>query len=159
MDLYQQQLYLYLHRLDKETSGLIVFAKNIKTKNYLQNNWNNFERKYCALVVGKTKNYDTLISNLKENKNHFVYSSEDGKQAITEYKKIKEVNNYTLLDINIKTGRKNQIRVQLNDNKTPILGDLKYGKFKYKRLCLNAYKLVIILNNKQQIFEIDKVRW
>ena len=132
-----------VHRLDKDTSGLVVFAKNIKTKNYLQSNWNKVERKYKAIVIGITKDKDILKNYLQENKNHYVYVANSGDLAITEYKKIKEINNNTLLDINIKTGKKNQIRVQLSNIGHPILGDKKYGNNKYKRLCLHAYKLVL----------------
>lgn len=132
-----------VHRLDKDTSGLIVFAKNRKIKNYLQNNWNKVERRYLALVKGITKDCDTLKNYLQENKNNFVYVSSTGALAITEYKKIKEINKNSLLDINIKTGKKNQIRVQLSNIGHPILGDKKYGNNDYKRLCLHAYKLVL----------------
>lgn len=148
-----------VHRLDRETSGIVLFAKNEFIKNKLQDNWNDIaiERKYIAIVTGKTKDKDVLKSYLKENQNHFVYSSNTGKLAITEYKKIKEVNDLTYLDINIKTGRKNQIRVQLKDNNTPILGDKKYGGANYNRLCLHAYRLVIInpINNKKMVFETE----
>ena len=142
-----------VHRLDKDTSGLIVLAKNIKTKNYLQNNWDKVERRYKAIVIGITKNKEILKNYLKENKNHFVYIANSGDLAITEYKKIKEINNNSLLDINIKTGKKNQIRVQLSNINHPILGDKKYGINNYKRLCLHAYKLVLF--DKEFISEID----
>lgn len=142
-----------VHRLDKDTSGLVVFAKNIKTKNYLQNNWVKVERRYKAIVIGITKDSDILKNYLKENKNHYVYVANSGDLAITIYKKIKGINNNSLLDINIKTGKKNQIRVQLSNIGHPILGDKKYGNSKYKRLCLHAYKLVLF--NKEFISEID----
>ena len=142
-----------VHRLDKDTSGLVVFAKNIKTKNYLQDNWNKVERRYKAIVSGITKDSDILKNYLKENKNHYVYVSKTGDLAITEYKKIKDINNNSLLDINIKTGKKNQIRVQLSNIGHPILGDRKYGINNYKRLCLHAYKLVLF--DKEFISEID----
>ena len=142
-----------VHRLDKDTSGLVVFAKNIKTKNYLQNNWDKVERRYKAIVIGITKDSDILKNYLKENKNHYVYVANNGDLAITIYKKIKEINNNSLLDINIKTGKKNQIRVQLSNIGHPILGDKKYGNSKYKRLCLHAYKLVLF--DKEFISEID----
>ena len=141
-----------VHRLDKDTSGLIVFAKNIKTKTYLQDNWDKVERRYIALVNGITKESEILKNYLKENQNHFVYVSNNGVLAITEYKKIKEINNNSLLDINIKTGKKNQIRVQLSNIGHPILGDKKYGTNNYKRLCLHAYKLVLF--DKEFISEV-----
>ena len=141
-----------VHRLDKDTSGLVVFAKNIKTKNYLQDNWDKVERRYLALVSGITKEGEILKNYLKENKNHYVYVSNTGALAITKYNKIKEINNNSLLDINIKTGKKNQIRVQLSNIGHPILGDKKYGSNNYKRLCLHAYKLVLF--DKEFVSEI-----
>lgn len=146
-----------VHRLDRETSGIVLFAKNIKIKKLLQDNWNSLaiSRNYIALVHGSSKDKDILKSKLIED-NMRVYASNNGKLAITEYVKIKEKNNKSLLDINIKTGRKNQIRVQLKDVNLPILGDKKYGiRDNYKRLYLHAYKLVIInpLNNKKMTFE------
>lgn len=131
-----------VHRLDKDTSGIVMFAKNVKAKEYLQNNWANFTRKYIALVVGKlTKKHDVLKNYLVEKDNHIVYVSDKGKLAITEYSVIKEKNNQSLLDITIHSGRKNQIRVQLNHIGHPIIGDRKYGHNKADRLKLHAYYL------------------
>jgi len=137
-----------IHRLDKETSGVLMFAKSEKIKKLYQDNWDNLvlKREYIAIVNGKTQNSGTIKSYLKENNNYYVYSAKDGKLAITRYKKIKEDNKYTWLLVNIDTGRKNQIRVHMKDLGNPIVGDLKYGKkdSKYKRLCLHASKLVLI---------------
>jgi 23S rRNA pseudouridine1911/1915/1917 synthase len=140
-----------IHRLDKDTSGVLLFAKNEKTKNLFQNNWNDIvkKRKYYAICNGIfNKKKDVIKSYLKENKSFIVYSSNDkvhGKLAITEYEVIKEKNNLSLIDINIKTGRKNQIRVHMNDINHSILGDKKYGESKkIKRLYLHAYLLEII---------------
>ena len=141
-----------IHRLDKDTSGILIFAKSEKIKNLFQNKWNNIikERRYYAIVLNKLKDKQGVIkSYLKENKNHIVYSTNDkvnGKLAITEYKVIKEIEKYALLDINIKTGRKNQIRVHLSDLSSPIIGDKKYGceNKLIKRLALHAYKLKLI---------------
>ena len=140
-----------IHRLDKDTSGIVMFAKSQNIKYAYQNDWDNLviKRGYVAVVCGKPKEKEkTLKSYLKETKTLMVYSTNDkknGKLAITKYKVIKESNKYSLLDIEIKTGRKNQIRVQLKDNKTPILGDKKYGdkKTSYKRLMLHANYLLI----------------
>lgn len=151
-----------VHRLDKDTSGLVLFAKDEKIKHKLQNNWDKDTRRgYVAVVLGKTKDSDTLKSFLAETKTLMVYSTnnqKNGKLAITSYKKIDENKRLTLLDIRIKTGRKNQIRVQLSDNNTPIVGDKKYGKDKFdplRRLCLHANYLEIIhpITNKRQVFE------
>lgn len=148
-----------IHRLDKETSGVLMFAKNDKTKYLYQDNWDNIviKREYIAIVNGKTKNSGTIKSYLTENKNHYVYSSNNGKLAITHYKKIKENNNYTWLLIDIDTGRKNQIRVHLKELGNPIVGDIKYGKknIKYNRLCLHASKLIITNPITKKIMEFE----
>ncbi len=152
-----------VHRLDKDTSGLVLFAKDENIKYKLQNNWDkDTKRGYIAVVNGKTKDKDTLKSYLAETKTLLVYSTDErnGKLAITEYQRVLENKRLSLLKIRIKTGRKNQIRVQLNDNKTPIVGDKKYGEIKFdplRRLCLHANYLEIIhpVLNKKMIFEID----
>lgn len=137
-----------VNRLDRDTSGIVVFAKNMDMKNKLQENWKSVTRKYVAVVHGDTKESGVIKSYLTEDSNHFVYSVKDeklGKFSITEYKKIKYVNGFSYLDINIKTGRKNQIRVHLKEQGNSIKGDRKYGnkdKEKQKRLYLHAYRIV-----------------
>lgn len=140
-----------IHRLDRETSGIVIFAKNQKAKNLFQNNWdkNIIERRYYAIVEGTLdKKEGTIKSYLTENNEYMVYStnSKEGKLAITDYNVIKENNKYSLLDINIKTGRKNQIRVHMKENGTIIVGDKKYGSKNntINRMALHAYKLVLI---------------
>ena len=141
-----------VHRLDKETSGVIVYAKNQEMKNLLQNNWNKIvkNKEYVAVVEGTVKEDKKVIkSYLKENSEGIVYSSlkpNDGKLAITMYEKMKFNKRYTMLKINIKTGRKNQIRVHMKDIKHPIVGDKKYGSGldPVKRLCLHARRLEIV---------------
>ena len=137
-----------VHRLDKDTSGLVLFAKNEKVKYDLQRNWQNVERKYYAVVSGKlnekngtlkdflyeTKGLDVVVTNIKK----------IGKLAITNFNVIENNNKYSLLDINIETGRRNQIRVQLANIGHPIIGDKKYGKVKYKRMMLEAYYLKFV---------------
>lgn len=139
-----------VHRLDKDTSGLVIFAKNESIKLKLQNNWDSLakERKYVAIVKGKLDNdKGQIISWLKETKTLLTYSStipNDGKKAITNYRVINTNDLYSFLDIEIKTGRKNQIRVHMKDIGTPILGDHKYGpKDGFRRMYLHAYKLVV----------------
>lgn len=150
-----------IHRLDKDTSGIIMFAKNERAKHLYQDNWNDIVKKRCyyAVIDGKMENKEgTIKSYLKENGN-MVYSVKDrsGKLAVTEYKVLKERKNISLLDINLKTGRKNQIRVHMKENKTPILGDLKYGEKSklINRLALHAYKLELVnpVTKKLLIFE------
>ena len=151
-----------VHRLDKETSGIVIFAKDEKTKFFLQQNWNSFKRGYVAIVDGKVKkSKDTLKSYLMETRTLYTYSVNDknAKLAVTEYEKVLENNRYTMLSINIKTGRKNQIRVQLSDIGNPIIGDKKYGsKFNpIRRLGLHANYLEFIhpKTNNKMVFDID----
>lgn len=134
-----------IHRLDRETSGIVMFAKSEKIKNLYQNKWNDLviSRKYAAIVEGILEQKSgTIRSYLEENEKGFVYSSNKGKLAITDYIVKCENNNHSLLDINIKTGRKNQIRVQLKDIGHPLVGDKKYGNGG-KEMYLCAYELKI----------------
>ena len=138
-----------VHRLDKETSGLLLFTKSYELKESLSKNWNTLvkERGYIAIVEGKMpKKEDKIISWLKETDTHLMYDSHkegDGLKAITNYKVIKESSKYSLLNVTIETGRKNQIRVAMNDLGHPIVGDDKYGKPSdpIKRLGLHASTL------------------
>ncbi|MBQ6497264.1 MAG: RluA family pseudouridine synthase [Bacilli bacterium] len=137
-----------VHRLDKDTSGIVVLAKDMKTKNKLQENWNDFVslREYTAIVHGHLKNKeDRIVQYLKENKTNLVFpvKNGDGKEAITNYKVIKENSHYSLVSITIETGRKNQIRVAFNTLRHPIVGDNKYGDMKddKSRLYLHANRL------------------
>ena len=129
-----------IHRLDYDTSGIVLFAKNQKTKDIMQKNWNDVKRNYIAVVTGIVKkNHDIIKTYLKETKTLFTYSSnKNGKLALTEYTVLKRSKNHTLLNINLITGRKNQIRVHLKDIGNPIVGDSKYGNEKEKRLFLHA---------------------
>ena len=148
-----------VHRLDKDTSGIVVFAKDIQTKAYLQNNWDKFKRNYVAVVEGHTKDKDILKNYLMETKTYLTYVVNDnkGKLAITEYEKVLENDKYTMLSINIKTGRKNQIRVQLSNIGNPIVGDKKYGSRKdpIKRIALVANTLEFIHPKTNQKIKID----
>lgn len=148
-----------VHRLDKDTSGVLLFAKNEQAKEILQSNWENIvNRKYIAIVDGKVEKETGIIeSYLNENSEHNVYSDNTGKKAITEYKRIKFNDQYSLLDIKIHTGRKNQIRVHMKDIGHIIIGDKKYGSktSPIKRMCLHAYQLELNnpINKEKQIFE------
>lgn len=137
-----------VHRLDKDTSGIVILAKDEKTKNQLQENWNEFVslREYVAVVHGHLKEKEgKVIQKLLETKTNLVYvsRSSEGKEAITNYKVIKENDNYSLVNISIETGRKNQIRVAFQSLKCPIVGDKKYGERNDKetRLYLHANRL------------------
>ena len=137
-----------VHRLDKDTSGLVLFAKSEKVKYDLQRNWQNVERKYYAVVFGKPNEKSVSLKDLLyENKSLDVVITKNekiGKLAITNFDVIENNNKYSLLDINIETGRRNQIRVQLANIGHPIIGDKKYGKVKYKRMMLEAYYLKFV---------------
>ena len=148
-----------LHRLDKDTSGVLVFVKDNTLKNLLQNNWDKYvkTREYVALVTGNVKDVDDYTCYLKEigPDKVIVTNKKEGKIAVTSFKTINKNNKYSLVKVNIKTGRRNQIRVVLNDLKSPIVGDKKYGGIKSNRLYLHASKLTITnpLNNKTYTFE------
>jgi len=149
-----------VHRLDKDTSGIVIFAKDEKTKFYLQDNWDKFKRNYVAVVNGKVeKSKGVLKSYLQETKTHLTYSVNDknGKLAITEYEKVLENKEYTMLSLNLKTGRKNQIRVQLADMGNPIVGDKKYGikKDPIRRMALVANTLEFIHPKTKEKILID----
>lgn len=148
-----------LHRLDKDTSGVLVFAKNKNLRDELQASWNDLvsERKYYAIVEGKLNKVGHLENYLKVTKDKtYVTDNKNDLKAITDYKVIQSNQKYSLLDIDIKTGRKNQIRASLEDIGVGIIGDKKYGTAAnpLKRLGLHAYKLTFLnpLNNKVYSF-------
>ena len=136
-----------VHRLDKETSGVLVFAKNEETKRALQDRWEKSEKIYLAWVEGSpTQDSGTITSFLAENSALRVYSTPDrkkGKFAVTRYRVLKRAGPRTLLEIKLETGRKHQIRVHLADSGWPVLGDAKYGRAARgsKRLALHAKSL------------------
>ncbi|KAA6337740.1 Ribosomal large subunit pseudouridine synthase D [termite gut metagenome] len=145
-----QRRHIYIvHRLDKDTSGLMVFAKDEKTKITLQDNWDEIvkERKYVGILSGEVeKDNGTITSWLKDNKVFVTYSSmsdNGGDRAVTHYKTIKRANGYSLVEFELDTGRKNQIRVHAQDLKHPVTGDIKYGDGNNPlgRLALHAFKL------------------
>ncbi len=123
-----------VHRLDRDTSGLMIFAKTMEAKENLQHNWNNMvlQRKYVALLDGEMEEQSGVIrTHLAETSQHEVYSTEngsDGKLAVTRYRVRKKGKGHTLAEFSLDTGRKNQIRVHARDLGCPITGDKKYGK-------------------------------
>ena len=138
-----------VHRLDRDTSGVIVFSKNENAQRYLQEEWQGFQKKYYALAHGTLPEKEGVITSyLAENHVYKMYSVADpkkGKLAKTGYKVLKESTKYSLLEIDLLTGRKNQIRVHLSDKGCPVVGDKKYGvKEKgIKRLALHAASITI----------------
>ena len=149
-----------VHRLDQDTSGILMFCKNEKIRDRLQENWNNVVKKrgYIAIVDGKMSGNGTFHSYLMEDKRQFVYSSKNGigKEAITHYEVIKNNNSYSMLQVFIDTGRRNQIRVHLSENGFPIVGDKKYRcrSNPIKRLCLHANMLEFIHPVSKKIVSI-----
>lgn len=148
-----------VHRLDKDTSGVVVFAKSEKMKRYLQDNWNLIaKREYIAILDGKLITKKGIIKEyLLEDKNHFVYASRSkkGLYAETEYEVLNYLKNFTVVKINILTGRKNQIRVGFSNLEKPIVGDKKYGSKRnpIQRLGLHAYKLTLKIKDREYIFQ------
>ena len=144
-----------VHRLDRDTSGIVVFAKNEKMKQILQAEWQEraLVREYVAIVTGAMPMKKGIIKNyLYEDKTLYVRATSDpkrGKLAITEYEVLAKNKKYSLVKICIKTGRKNQIRVHLKDLGYPIVGDKKYGdkKTSVGRLLLHASYLKLLLPN------------
>lgn len=149
-----------VNRIDKETSGLVVFVKNEKLKERLQESWNNIvkRRGYIAVVSGVIKKSGRIENYLYEDKLTFSHSTKvGGKLAITNYKPIKYSDRYTMLDVNIETGRKNQIRVHMTEMNHPIVGDKKYYSKdnSLKRLALHHYEISLIdpITNKLLTFK------
>lgn len=145
----QRNKIFIVHRLDQHTSGLMMFAKNTQAKETMQHNWNNMvlERCYNAIIRGRMEPAEGEIrSYLTENSAHEVYSTqnpEEGQLAVTRYRTVGHRGPYTLLELNLATGRKNQIRVHLKDSGHPIVGDRRYGSDEspIHRLALHARTL------------------
>ena len=146
-----------VNRLDKDTSGLVVFAKNEKSKKYYQENWNScVTREYLAIVEGKLVGSGTIKNYLKEDKTFRVYitNEKNGVLAITHYETLAYNQNYSLLKIQIETGKKHQIRVGLSGIHHPIIGDKKYGSTKnpIHRLGLHASYMEMKTKNQNISF-------
>lgn len=140
-----------LHRLDRDTSGLMMFAKNQRVQKALQSDWNSAitQRMYVAVVEGRPeKDTDLIVSNLTENTQMQVYITAEGngKEAITRYRLLRSNGRYSLLELDLETGRKNQIRVQMQSIGHSIAGDYKYGAETDPagRLMLHARRLFFI---------------
>ena len=138
-----------VHRLDRDTSGLMIYAKDIQTEQMLEHDWHNivYDRRYVAVVSGEMEHDEGTIANwLKDNKSYVTYSSpvdNGGKYAVTHFHVLDRTVAYSLVEYQLETGRKNQIRVHSADMGHPVCGDIKYGNGDdpLHRLCLHAYVL------------------
>lgn len=142
-----------VHRLDRDTSGLMLLTRTKQARDKLINNWNNMvvERKYIAVVEGKVEQKEgTVKSFLAENPDTYeMYSTDDkkiGRLAVTRYRVIKQGSRFAMVELEIKTGRKNQIRVHMHDLGNPVSGDRKYGGHPspINRIALHATTLTIV---------------
>ena len=138
-----------VHRLDRDTSGLMIYAKDMETEQILEHEWHDivYDRRYVAVLSGEVVEDDgTIESWLKDNKAYITYSSSEdngGKHAITHFHVLKRTTEHTLMEFRLETGRKNQIRVHAAEIGHPVCGDVKYGNGDdpMHRLCLHAYML------------------
>ena len=158
-----RQRVFIVHRLDRDTSGVLLFAKTEQVKMTLQDNWDEMvkERIYTALVEGNVKKESgTIKSWLKETRTFKVYSNptdNGGQLAITHYRKIKSNRQYSLLEVKLETGRKNQIRVHMEEIGHPVVGDKKYGSTinPIKRLGLHATALTVIHPVTKEVMKFE----
>jgi 23S rRNA pseudouridine1911/1915/1917 synthase len=138
-----------VHRLDRDTSGLMVYAKDVETEQILEHNWHDivYDRRYVAVVSGEMVDDEGTIANwLKDNKAYVTYSSSvdnGGKYAVTHFHVLDRTTEHSLVEFKLETGRKNQIRVHSADMGHPVCGDTKYGNGDdpLHRLCLHAWLL------------------
>ncbi len=138
-----------VHRLDRDTSGLMMFAKDEKTQRTLRDNWHElvFDRRYVAVVAGNMERDQGTVRSWLTDRTLYVHSSpvdDGGKESITHYRTIRRANGYSLMELNLETGRKNQIRVHMQDLGHPVVGDGRYGLEDVNplgRLALHAFKL------------------
>ena len=138
-----------VHRLDRETSGLLIYAKDMETRQQLEHEWHHsvYDRRYIAVLSGRIEEEGGTVANwLKENKLYVTYSSpvdNGGKYAVTHFHVLRTTDTHSLVEFKLETGRKNQIRVHAADINHPVCGDTKYGNGDdpLKRLCLHAYIL------------------
>ena len=150
-----------VHRLDKDASGLLVFAKDLETKQKLQLGWKEVQKKYYAVVEGTPREASgTITSYLRENKLLSVYSTpdaHDAKLSTTRYRTLRSSLHYALLEVALETGRKHQIRVHLSERGHPIIGDGRYGSKTDPagRLGLHAFHLALAhpISGKEIVFE------
>lgn len=154
-----------VHRLDRDTSGLMIYAKDIQTEQILEHDWHNivYDRRYVAVVSGEMEDDEGTVANwLKDNRAYITYSSpvdNGGKYAVTHFHVLDRNATHSLVEYRLETGRKNQIRVHSADMGHPVCGDVKYGNGDNPigRLCLHAYILCFYhpINHKRMEFETE----
>lgn len=137
-----------VHRLDRETSGVMMFAKDEKTQHNLRDNWHDivFDRRYVALVMGDMEKDQGTVESWLTDRKLYVSSSpydDGGKYSVTHYRTIKRANGFSMIELQLETGRKNQIRVHMQSLGHPVVGDMRYGceTDPLRRLALHAFKL------------------
>ena len=134
-----------VHRLDRDTSGVLIFAKSMEIRERFADQWKDVEKKYITLVHGHLKEKSGIFESYLADGDDYIVRSvknpQDGKFARTKYQVIKETEQYSLLEIDLLTGKKNQIRVHLSENNHPIVGDKKYGSKTKGRLALHALSI------------------
>ena len=138
-----------VHRLDRDTSGLMMFAKDEKTQHTLRDNWHElvFDRRYVAVVTGEMERDRGTVHSWLTDRTLYVHSSpvdDGGKESVTHYRTIKRTKGLSLVELHLETGRKNQIRVHMQDLGHPVVGDGRYGLEDFNpigRLALHAFKL------------------
>ena len=138
-----------VHRLDRDTSGLMIYAKDMETEQILEHNWHDivYDRRYVAVVSGEMEDDEGTIANwLKDNKAYVTYSSptyNGGKYAVTHFHVLNRTTEHSLVEYRLETGRKHQVRIHSADMGHPVCGDIKYGNGDdpIHRLCLHAYVL------------------
>lgn len=149
-----------VHRLDRPVGGVMVFAKTSKAASRLseQMRVKVIKKKYYAVVEGDVKDSDTLVDHLTKNiKTNTVYVDKNGKEAILSYEKVKMINKLSLVDIELKTGRNHQIRVQFSSRNTPLWGDQRYNKNAKvgQQIALFSYYLSFIHPTTKEIMEFS----
>ena len=151
-----------VHRLDRDTSGVLLFAKDEAVRRAYQEDWNGrvLRRGYLAVTEGAPpRKSGTVRTLLRENSAHRVYSGRDGKLAVTHYTTLGGNGKYTLLEVSIDTGRKNQIRAHLRELGCPVAGDRMYGAATdpLGRLCLHAHELSLAdpFTGERRVFRAD----
>lgn len=149
-----------VHRLDRPVGGIMVFAKTSKAASRLseQMRVKDIKKKYYAVVEGNVKDKGTLVDKLyKDTKTNMVYVDSRGKEAVLSYEKVKMINNLSLVDIELKTGRNHQIRVQFSSRNTPLWGDQRYNKNAKvgQQIALFSYYLSFIHPTTKELMEFE----